>query len=126
MLFIRGDITAQYIKNELRAIDKLRKEPHRNIVEVLRHGDLVYMSSYFIDMELCDLNLSTYIYQKWTPEVERQMPYFTFNDLPPKLKVAQLWGIMEDIASGVAFIHQKGEVHRDIKPANGTYPDFSV
>jgi serine/threonine protein kinase len=54
------------------------------------------------------------------------MPYFTFNDLPPKLKVAQLWGIMEDIASGVAFIHQKGEVHRDIKPANGTYPDFSV
>jgi serine/threonine protein kinase len=32
---------------------------------------------------------------------------------------------MRQIASGVDFIHQHGQVHRDLKPANGTHP-FSL
>jgi serine/threonine protein kinase len=108
------------VENEIRVIDKLSKAgPHRNIVEVLRHGDLEYgRLTYYIDMELCDINLRTFIDENWTIELQEKMPYFTI-DLPPRLKIAQLWSIMEDIASGVAFLHQLGEVHRDIKPENG-------
>jgi serine/threonine protein kinase len=108
------------VKNEKRVIEKLtRAGPHRNIVEILRHGDLEYgRSTYYIDMELCDINLRTFIDVNWTLEHQDKMPYFAI-DLPPRLKIAQLWSIMEDIASGLAFLHQLGEVHRDIKPENG-------
>jgi serine/threonine protein kinase len=72
-------------------------------------------------MELCDLNLQTYINRKWTSTMEMLMPYFTIRDVPPKLKLAQIWSIMEDIASGLDFIHSQGEVHRDLKPSNGIF-----
>jgi len=69
-------------------------------------------------MEFCEVTLWTYIYRKWTPQIETDMPYFTIP-LPPKMALSQLRGIMEDIASGLSFIHEHGQVHRDIKPANG-------
>lgn len=113
--------------NEIRVITKLRKaEAHRNIVQILRHGDFEYGSStYYIDMEYCDINLRTFINGNWTPELRNQMPYFTI-ELPPRLKIAQLWSIMEDIACGVAFLHGLGEVHRDIKPENGHNTCFKI
>jgi serine/threonine protein kinase len=40
------------------------------------------------------------------------------EDVDPNLAAAQIWNIMKQIASGVLFIHEHGEVHRDLKPAN--------
>jgi serine/threonine protein kinase len=108
------------VTNEIRVIQKLHSAgPHRNIVEVLRHDYVDNgRKTYYIDMELCDINLRTFIDGVWTRELINEMPYFTI-DLPPRLKIAQLWSIMEDIASGIAFLHRLGEIHRDIKPENG-------
>lgn len=81
----------------------------------------MHMSTYFIDMELCDLNLDTYIHRRWTTLIESKMPYFTI-ELPPSMKLAQIRGVVKDIASGLAYVHEHGEVHRDLKPANGNSP----
>jgi serine/threonine protein kinase len=70
-------------------------------------------------MELCDWNLKDHIYGLITPltlSVERPSFVSSFRDRH------QIWGIMKQIASGVDFIHQHGQVHRDLKPANGTRP----
>ena len=80
----------------------------------------MYMSLYFIDMELCDLNLQDYIDRNWPSAISLQMPFFTI-DLPPRLKQTEIWSIMEDVTDGIEFIHSLDEVHRDIKPKNGKY-----
>ena len=58
---------------------------------------------FYFDMEFCDYNLNQHIGAhkkgKW-------------------LKMAEIWGIMANIAGGVAFIHAQQEVHRDLKPSN--------
>jgi serine/threonine protein kinase len=91
------------------------------MVSVLRHGPLSVPSYYFIDMELCDMNLESYIRREWTDTVVKNAPYFTI-DQPPRMRTAQIWDIVEDIAEGVAFIHSNGITHRDLKPRNGNYP----
>jgi len=108
--------------NEARAVDKLctpEAGKHRNIVTVFKHGKL-RPSYYHLDMELCDLNLQHYIERKWTPAIQEKMPYFTVEPLPMRNKRAQIWDIMEDITSGLAFIHLHKEIHRDLKPRNST------
>jgi len=67
-------------------------------------------SFYYIDMELCDLNLETYLYHEQLAE----------EILLPISNVSQLWSIMQDITNGVAFIHGHKETHRDLKPRNST------
>jgi serine/threonine protein kinase len=94
---------------------------HKNIVALLAHGELPGMQFYFLDMELCDLDLQAYIRPQWKALLENRV-----NDLPPAipdllpiLGFLQIRDIMRDITSGLAYIHSKGEVHRDIKPSNG-------
>jgi len=49
-------ITKEDIDNEVRAITKLCKSRHSNIVHVIDHGPLKPDSAfYFIDMELCEI-----------------------------------------------------------------------
>jgi serine/threonine protein kinase len=109
------------VQDEFRAIDVLRNSLHKNIVEVFQHGELEYMTRYFIDMELCDLNLQAYIYGDFTPAIVQECPYFTV-DLPPRMKVAQIWSMMGDVTNGLIHIHSLGQVHRDIKPQNSKTP----
>ena len=98
-------------------MEKLCKgDTHKNIVEVIRHGVLP-TSLFFLDMELCELDLETWIARKWDARIERKLPYFTV-ELPSRMRSWQIRGIMEDVTNGTAFIHSKREVHRDLKPRN--------
>lgn len=91
---------------------------HKNIVAVFRHGKLP-PSYYFLDMEFCDMNLDTFIERKWSPETAKELPQLTAK-VSPRMRTAQIWDIMEDITSGLAFVHSKKEIHRDLKPRNST------
>ena len=103
----------------MRAVRKLcNVGAHPNIVPVLRLGEFTEASYYFIDMELCGLNLERYIHRDWTPTLQTQMPFFT-ADFPPRMRMSQVWEIMEGITNGVAFIHENKEIHRDSEPRNG-------
>jgi serine/threonine protein kinase len=105
------------VQNEIRAVEKLCKPgTHENLVALIRHGQLP-PSYYFLDMELCDLNLEVWIGKKWTAAMKGTVPYFTANP-PPHIRMAHMWKIIMDITRGVAFIHDHGEIHRDLKPSN--------
>lgn len=113
--------TLEEVQNEARAVAKLCKPgSHDNIVSVLRQGLLPKSSYHFLDMELCDFSLETYIHRQWTPIMADKIPYFTtIDEQEPATKFSQILNIMRDITSGVAFIHLQKEIHRDLKPRNG-------
>ena len=55
---VRGQRQEQDIRNEVRAIDKLCIHGHINIIAVFLHSRFDDNSPlYYINMELCDLNL---------------------------------------------------------------------
>ena len=109
-------IKREDVEYEVEAIKKVGK--HLHIVEVLNHGDLRNTEYYFIDMELCDLNLDEYIHRQTAPNPLESIPSFVKNASPP-LKAQQIWNIMRQIASGLEYMHTLNVVHRDLKPANG-------
>jgi serine/threonine protein kinase len=101
-------------QNEIRAIHKLCNEKHKNIIEVFEIGEFPDSMYAYIDMELCDFNLEDYNKNIW-------MTNLVHENLNVKgLKEIQACNIMRQIADGVVFVHEKGEVHRDLKPRNGT------
>jgi serine/threonine protein kinase len=112
-----GPTNKQDIQNEVKAVAELCKpDTHKNIVSVFRCGKLPSGSYYYIDMELCDMNLEDYIECRWTPRIP-----------PPSADlighstgwITEIWKIMKDITRGLSFIHSNKRVHRDIKPRNG-------
>jgi serine/threonine protein kinase len=115
-------IQREDIEHEAQAITKICGQgAHRNIVAVLKLGELRDTSYYFIDMELCDLNLAEYIHRQALPNPLESIPYF-IKDAPPPMKAQQIWNIMQQIASGIKYIHSLKVVHRDLKPTNGGLP----
>jgi serine/threonine protein kinase len=100
------DVSA--VRNEIRAMTKLCDGSNENIIEVIRTGDFEDLSYAYIDMELCDLNLEEYIRSKWALQ--------PVEGAPSELDI---WDIMSQISSGIAFVHAKNEIHRDLKPSNG-------
>lgn len=104
------------IENEIRAIEKIcGHNTHQNIVEVLRVGKLRAEPYYFIDMELCDMNLENYIYRT-SPSTDA-LPRFV-KTASSSVKASQIWNVMRQVVSGVVFIHSHNEIHRDVKPSN--------
>ena len=103
-------------------IDKICTTGHGNIVQILLHDWFKSGSIYFIDMELCNLNLHDYIYR--TEEYSRHASAFSNNltfvveDSSPQLKLVNIWTIIDHIAQGLEFIHEKHYIHRDLKPLN--------
>lgn len=110
--------TEEDIQNEVKVIAKICTSGHPNIINVLDHGPLGSFGFYFIDMELCDVNLHDYINgkraEKWIKE-----PLFVVQSCSSMLRMRNLWTIMRHIANGLEFIHENGYVHRDMKPNNG-------
>jgi serine/threonine protein kinase len=116
---LTGRIKEDDVKNEMRAVAKLcmTQNTHQNIVAVFDYGCLSSFL-YFIDMELCDLNLEQWIYRTWDEATANKLAFLT-AELPPRARLGQVWDIMEDITRAVAFIHDSHEIHRDLKPSNG-------
>jgi serine/threonine protein kinase len=113
------------VENEVRAITKLcGKAAHSNIVEVFRLGELIDVPFYFIDMELCQMNLANYIYRD-SNSLPTFVPRFV-KDASASAKALQIWNIVRQIASGVAYIHSYNEIHRDLKPQNGLFPPIEA
>jgi len=70
-------------------------------------------------MELCDLNLATFIAREWSPSIQRDATPAGASVMPNE-RMEQVRNIMKDILNGVEFIHSRNEVHRDLKPQNGS------
>ena len=87
---------------------------HKNIVSIFYFG-AISSSYYFIDMELCDINLECYIERQRNEAIEKKAPYSA--GISPS-RMDQIWDIMQDITNGIAFIHSEKEIHRDLKPRN--------
>lgn len=123
-----GAVTKQDVENEIRALSTLLKDGgHPNIVSFLNHGCLSDQR-YFIDMELCDLNLDDYIRGKNLDFIgmkESASDSFFNSAVSARdkslTKWVNVWAIMNQIATGLEFIHSKGQVHRDLKPRNSTF-----
>jgi len=92
-----GSLTEREIHNERRAVAKLCaiERTHQNIVAVFDYGQLSTFL-YFIDMELCDLNLDLWIYRTWDESTAQKLPFLT-AELPPRARIGQVWDIMEDV-----------------------------
>ena len=121
-----GQTTPQDIENEKEAITKLQAiGSHQNIVDILRHGqlDTIY---YFIDMELCDLDLKDYLQGNHSIGADNASAQHSTNlvfvskDCGLQLKLQNAFTILSHITTGLEFAHQRKLVHRDLKPGNGT------
>lgn len=111
---VGGGIQMSEIQNEFRAAAKLcRPGAHENVVAVLRWGPLPGSPCHFIDMDLCEYNLGTYI-----SYLSGEKNLALIED-KSRFSINQMWSIMSQIANGVSYIHSQGEIHRDLKPSNG-------
>ena len=114
-----GNVSEEEIDNEARAINKLCSRAHPNVIKILDHGRFSPSApTYFIDMELCEVNLEEYI-QGTKKGIRGLLDWETAKDSGqvPFLIVA----IMQQLLSGLAFIHGHDEVHRDLAPPNGIH-----
>lgn len=126
ILRIIGHTTAADIDNEARIVTSfLKNGGHPNIVTITRHGWMMSLNYYFIDMELCDLTLNDYISyfagSTLTFEIVPSLqPAFVENGCGPIVRLHNIWTIGTHISRGLDFMHANGQVHRDLNPRNGT------
>jgi len=109
-------ISQPHIDNEVRAINKLCKSNHLNIVQVLGCGWLKPDGAfYFIDMELCEISLENYMQGRTINGL------VDWNTVRIRNEVHEhAYKIMQQILNGLIYIHCRNEVHRDLSPNNGT------
>lgn len=102
-------------------------QSHANIVLAFDHGPLPD-DSYFLDMELCDKSLHSYIHAEREEmyalsDKKMEDPFnlpFVSKESPVLTLMLNVWTIMYQVASGLEFMHSGGLVHRDLKPSNST------
>jgi len=120
------------VQNEIRTLLELNnKGPHDNIVRMLNHGWLGNPHNYFyMDMELCDINLHEYIYLPRSLNFDvgllssMRTPTYVGENCSPLVRVRNILTIMTHISRGLEFLHRHNQVHRDLKPRNGLFLSF--
>lgn len=131
-----GQTTKEDIKKEVEAVTKIcATGGNENIVHILKHGPLPSTDYYYIDMELCDVNLADYISTSYNrtvllPTTELQNakePVFILYPLTPsRVHQENVYSIMSHIVCGLQFLHQHQLAHRDLKPKNGESSKSSI
>ena len=109
-------------ENEIEILDRLRlAKPHKNIVGILRHGQLTRSHYYYFDLELCQYNLHSYKGLMWEPTpAERAISNPDDRiSLDWTKRMREVWKIMRDVVNGLQYLHGMGIIHRDLKPRNG-------
>lgn len=98
---------------------------HENVLVILCHGWLERWPYYHFDMELCDFNLEVFARELWEPTCWEKLLSTKLCECKVELdvRIKQIWGIMQDIANGVSFIHSQKMIHRDLKPRNSISKD---
>lgn len=94
----------------------LCQSSHPNLVDYIDDGSIVTNSvTYFIDMELCDINLEDFINGAGIVTGLHCLPKWDKNNPDLFLIIA----ILQQLLNGLAFIHKQDKVHRDLKPTKG-------
>jgi serine/threonine protein kinase len=75
----------------------------------LRHPNVIHVHEYFRDVQ-------PYFIMDLFPSYHLKLPIARPSVYP--MPIAQLHRIMEQVAAGLAYMHEKGWVHRDVKPEN--------
>ena len=70
-------------------------------------------------MELCDCNLETYLVG--LRKTQREINTSSEDQNLSSILMKNPLDILKDITSGIAFIHEQGEIHRDLKPHNSQF-----
>src|SRR5204863_1191244 len=92
------------IENEIRAIEKLcMNGKSDNLVAVLSHGWLSQSPFYYIDMELCETNLETYIKSTKRLEFESEPTPRLLGKTFPERGIWDTWDIVEQISMGIQY-----------------------
>src|SRR5271169_6813535 len=99
---------------EVEVMSGLTPRAHNHIIEILDHGSLgEHTASYFIDMEYCDINLDEYIRGVRT-SIRGLMDYAKAIEQEQQSFI--VCSILQQLISGLVFLHNQGKVHRDLKP----------
>lgn len=116
----QGGVTNAEIANEVGVMMGLKRRLPDHIVEILGHGSLgEHTAAYFIDMEYCDINLDEYIRGVKTSVVGLVEFEMILKD--GEIFAFMVCAILQQILSGLVFIHSQGKVHRDLRPQNSKH-----
>ena len=89
-----------------------RFQREAEVIEQLRHSNIVQMFSYDIVDE------SPYLVMEYIPGPSLAAYLKSLHDQKQRLPIGMVAQILQSIASALDYAHAKGIVHRDIKPAN--------
>jgi hypothetical protein len=96
-----------------------------NIVVVIRNDWLLDSKFYYIDMDQYETSLEQYILGVGPFTYERLENPRLFGAGSGERGIWNTWDIMEQIASGVTFIHHAKLVHGNLKTRNGNLISFT-
>ena len=88
-------MTQNDIENEVQAMNALCRSKHESLIEIYQHGLLQPPHVYYV--------------LDWNKVKEGGQATFL------------ICAIMQQLLSGIKFIHDNKQVHRDLKPQNGKY-----
>lgn len=131
ILRIWGDLTREDVENEAAVISQVCRSGQSNtVVEVYDNGWLPGFdpSYYYVDMEYCSQTLEEWIHgpsrsnnseggRLTTDAVESSLTTAGHETISGYVS-EEVLDILQNITSGLKYLHQNGVVHRDLKPRN--------